>query len=638
MSDTDFVLEKYLSQHKNEDAVKLCLDNKEYFLALFLSRLLKNIPNELEKRVDSEISLLKKCKRIKLLTNWCTSEYLVKLWNKMSQGNYCWNDLMIVWEDPVDYYVIINAPPENVTFDKKKTIVFRMEPNMSKNDQWKDWKNPDEKEFLKVFKHENGDFNNNEWHLSKTYAELMRMKVEKNKEYDSIVSTVLSDKYHDSGHVKRVDFVKFLDKKGLVVHVYGGNKWGYKNYKGVLPYHCKDDAIFPYKYTFNGENQNIANYFTEKLIDGILGECLVFYSGCYNIRRYFDSRAFVHLELSNFEKDYQTIMKAIKEDWHSQRLPFIREAKNKILNEYQFFPRLDNLLKTSKIYLPLFNGLGNRIIPLVSGLRLAKMSNRRLAIYWPSHTGRSNLDFQGEHSKFTDLFIMPENVEITTEKEINEHRDRCDWYDFSFMNTTPRIVDVNSSKDIAIIYAISAFVSKQDDKNVLLKFKLDRPGLFQRDSVFNSLCEACHFLEPIPRLKQEIESCSKKFTEKMIGIHLRRTDGGFKDSNWTETDKALFKRALEWKKEGYTIFLATDSAEHQKLYGNSVIVSENVNKFTNTKENTESAVVDMYLLSKCQVIIGTMMSTFGLTAMMLSKDAKYWVVSEDPESVVKIVI
>ena len=180
-----------------------------------------------------------------------------------------------------------------------------------------------------------------EWHLSKTYTELSLMKTE--KKYN-ILSTVLSDKYNDPGHVKRIDFIKFLEKK-MHIDVYGNNRWNYKNYKGELPYHCKDDAIFPYKYIFNCENQEIKNYFTEKLIDGILGECLVFYSGCFNVKQYIDEKAFVYLDLVDFEHDYCIIEKAIKEDWYSQRLPHILEAKKKILNELQFFPRLEKIIK-----------------------------------------------------------------------------------------------------------------------------------------------------------------------------------------------------------------------------------------------------------------------------------------------------
>jgi hypothetical protein len=38
------------------------------------------------------------------------------------------------------------------------------------------------------------------------------------------------------------------------------------------------------------------------------------------------------------------VKKAIEEDWWSQRLPYIREAKRRILTELQFFPRLEREL------------------------------------------------------------------------------------------------------------------------------------------------------------------------------------------------------------------------------------------------------------------------------------------------------
>ncbi len=139
--------------------------------------------------------------------------------------------------------------------------------------------------------------------------------------------------------------MKFVENKGcLDVHVYGQNKFLWKNYKGSLPPHKKDDSLFPYKYSFNVENFSIKNYYTEKLIDGILAETLVFYSGCYNIKDYIDERAFVYLELSNFEHDYEIIKSAIMNDLWSERIEYIREAKKKILNDLQFFPRLQKII------------------------------------------------------------------------------------------------------------------------------------------------------------------------------------------------------------------------------------------------------------------------------------------------------
>ena len=359
------LIDKHLSNKNILEAIQQCIKSEQYFLGLFICRL-NPIENSQSYNQLTSIILSKTGQeivqqpsiqqpsiqqalstRVQLLCNWCSSKELADCWNKMSKGNYTWNNIKLVWEGDVDYYVIINMPPEDSFFDKKKTIVFRMEPNMSKHpDFWKEWADPNDKEFLKVFRHEKGDYNNNEWHLSSPYSVLSE-----NKGFykpHNILSTVISDKYKDPGQVKRVDFVKFLEKNSFPIHVYGDNKWNYKNYMGSLPHHNKNGGLLGYKYTFNAENQTIKNYYTEKLIDGILAECLVFYWGCPNVKDYIDERAYVQLELSNFEKDYKTIQKAINEDWHTKRLPYIKEAKKKILNELQFFPRLEKIINGFK--------------------------------------------------------------------------------------------------------------------------------------------------------------------------------------------------------------------------------------------------------------------------------------------------
>lgn len=328
------------------------MNNESNILSLFL----KNIPSYVKKRNDDD-SLIEPKIKIKLLCNWCSSRDLSNFWNKMSKGNYTWNNItLILNDDEPDYWVVINGiSKENLikenqkNFDIKRTILFRMEPNMLNNKFWGEWCVPDHKDFfLKIFRHERineipGDFNNCEWHVSLTYNQLSNSVFEKTC---SELSTVLSAKYSDIGQVKRINFVKFLESKGMVVHVYGDNKWNYKNFKGSLPYHCKNNALIPYKYTFNCENHFITNYFTEKLIDGILCECLVFYGGCPNVALYIDSKAFVQLSLSNFEKDYRIVEQCIRENLYERRLPYIKAMKNKILNELQFFPRLEKYFKS----------------------------------------------------------------------------------------------------------------------------------------------------------------------------------------------------------------------------------------------------------------------------------------------------
>lgn len=371
-------LEKYISEQNYNQALSECINTNQNHIGLLLSYILDSMGEgkeskegkeyeELSKQLKTNVEGLdnegkiitdsiditndnpplmgKKKYRIKLLCNWTSSENLRETWNKMSQGNYTWNNIELVCDDNPDFFVVINCPPIHEFLDPKKVILFRMEPHMDKHpDQWGEYAKPHRDLFYKICYHDT-DYNNNEWHLSKTYNELKTMKIEKSS---NIMSTVLSAKYKDPGHVKRIDFIKFLESKKFPVHVFGNNKWEYNNYKGPLPLHCKDNAMFPYKYVFNVENHSIKNYYTEKLIDGILAECLVFYSGCFNAREFIDERAFVYLELSNFEEDYKKITTAIKNNLWEERIDIIRKEKKKILDYLQFFPRLERILNKTE--------------------------------------------------------------------------------------------------------------------------------------------------------------------------------------------------------------------------------------------------------------------------------------------------
>jgi hypothetical protein len=98
------------------------------------------------------------------------------------------------------------------------------------------------------------------------------------------------------------------------------------------------------------ENNYETNFITEKLWEPILCESLCFYYGCPNVGDYIDSRAFVLLDMNDFEKSYQIIKKAIQEDWWSDRINIIRKEKQKILNQLAFFPTIERTIKFDKIF------------------------------------------------------------------------------------------------------------------------------------------------------------------------------------------------------------------------------------------------------------------------------------------------
>jgi GR25 family glycosyltransferase involved in LPS biosynthesis len=302
---------------------------------------------------DNQGTYIKLDKKIhvKLLCNWQYSENLCNEWDPMSKGNYTWNNIKVTPNDDyADYYIIINKPlHENDKYKPEKTIIFQMEPRCNNLNQnwgvktWGEWADPDPNKFLQVRTHDNF-YNNCTWQLTKTLDDLSRNNDSKIYNY---LSTICSSKYFDPGHIKRIDFLKYLESRGngIKIDIYGSdNTHNFNNYKGALSNSEKNNGIFPYKYYFMAENNSEYNYITEKIWEPLICECLCFYWGAPNLDTYINPLAFIRLDLDNFEESYNIIKNAIDNDLYSQRIEIIRQEKYKILNYYNFFPTVERII------------------------------------------------------------------------------------------------------------------------------------------------------------------------------------------------------------------------------------------------------------------------------------------------------
>ncbi len=290
---------------------------------------------------------------IKPLCNWESPQQLLEDFKRFSKdGKGKWDSFVL---DPStsspDYYLVLNST--NESFDPMKTIWFCMEPKMETHPGWA--------QFCGVMNKTNPlyngshpyQMNNLEWHLSKTYKELLA-EPPIQKIYDKVLSVVVSDRCVDEGHKLRLDLIKDLDTRkdlGFEVHIYGKCKsLNFKNYKGELPRAMKDDGILPYKYHFNAENHSYDNYITEKFTDGIIGETLFFYWGCPNAEKYYNKDSFVRLSLKqeDREKDIQILKDSILKDEWSKRIDIIRKEKQKMYKIYNMYPRIESILFLNK--------------------------------------------------------------------------------------------------------------------------------------------------------------------------------------------------------------------------------------------------------------------------------------------------
>ena len=153
-----------------------------------------------------------------------------------------------------------------------------------------------------------------------------------------ILSTVCSAKrQRHTLHDKRYRFTQALKARIPGMDIYG---------HGVREIDDKAEAIDDYRYHVAIENFIGIHHWTEKLSDVFLGAALPFYCGCPNAVDYFPEESFIPIDIRHVEGAHETIERAIRDREYEKRLPFILEARRRVLEQYNLFAVLTREVET----------------------------------------------------------------------------------------------------------------------------------------------------------------------------------------------------------------------------------------------------------------------------------------------------
>lgn len=144
------------------------------------------------------------------------------------------------------------------------------------------------------------------------------------------------------GHILRMNFLnQLIADHPSMIDLYGRGDFSGPYYKGEID--DKWDALAPYRYSLAIENHHGPNYFSEKIVDALLAWCLPIYWGCTNIEEYLPKRSYIEIDIEDSNAP-DKIRKILKEDPWEDRLDAIAEARQRILDEHQLFPTVEQHL------------------------------------------------------------------------------------------------------------------------------------------------------------------------------------------------------------------------------------------------------------------------------------------------------
>lgn len=149
------------------------------------------------------------------------------------------------------------------------------------------------------------------------------------------VSTVCSSRQgRVTLHHRRFEFTQRLQAAIPELEIFG---------HGVRSMNDKAEAIDPYKYHLTIENHWYPHHLTEKMPDIFLGYTVPFFYGCPNAEDYFPKESFIRVDINNLAKTIDIIRSTIANNEYHDRLPYVLEARRRVLEEYNLFAVIDRL-------------------------------------------------------------------------------------------------------------------------------------------------------------------------------------------------------------------------------------------------------------------------------------------------------
>ncbi|MGN0855330.1 MAG: glycosyltransferase [Kiritimatiellia bacterium] len=243
-------------------------------------------------------------------------------------------DWLVVFDDLRD--------SETVTCPKERTILATWEPVSIKN-------------YCSAFTRQFGHLltnrppqaeNHPHYHLGKgyfpwcngrSYAENKAFALPPKTQAVSAVCSAKAMKW--TKHYERIRLLK-----QLVAEVPGAVWYGH----GIHEFKHKFDLLDSFRYHVVLENHIGAHYWTEKIADAYLGECLPFYAGAPDLAEDFPAESFIPIPMDDPGEAIRIIREAIAHDEWARRLSAIREAKARLFSEYNFWAQVIKVIEAEK--------------------------------------------------------------------------------------------------------------------------------------------------------------------------------------------------------------------------------------------------------------------------------------------------
>ena len=269
--------------------------------------------------------------------------------------------------------------------------------------------------------------------------------------------------------------------------------------------------------------------------------------------------------------------------------------------------------KSSSLTLVPVGGLANRMKAIDAAIQLISGTDLALKIYW--------FRDKGLNCRFDQLFQPLDLPQVSLIEATS--------FD-SFSYDRPRKRNLYIPRFFQLFYFDDCVYEAEATERMYQHFDFRSWAINKRTYLASCVyffppapdARLFQFFHPVPALQQRIDEVSRTFGNRCVGVHIRRTDNL---SSINESPTKLFVDRMQMmiqSDKDTCFYLASDSPEEKSkmkaTFGERILTSV-TDLSRNSVQGIQDALVELYVLSKTKMILGSVKSSYSETAAQIGQ-------------------
>lgn len=293
----------------------------------------------------------------------------------------------------------------------------------------------------------------------------------------------------------------------------------------------------------------------------------------------------------------------------------------------------------------------NRLIPFITSFRLAKKLNINYYLNWDNDCRDTAYVYEGSKTTYNDMFEYIEDVNYIDEKNMLKLlNNNSNIFTVNYCDMKLHQYDISNLLKYDIIYFnnyVHPIFTNED--NLLIDSYSDIDWIINKIPYVVDIQKYFQLLKPVSILQNKIDDVLVKYPKNrndIIGFHIRHWPDSWYKKHYNNYLLGNYEKRFElmdkYIKNNINIKFYICSSDLNiiteliKKYDNRIIFFED--RLGNTyddkyyssnstckcnKYKNLNGVIDLFLLSKCNLIIGDVASSYSISATLLNIDSTY---------------